>query len=274
MATEMGPKGDSDRSTSARSRSLRRVLSYTPPVLIIGVLLVVWQLAVSYNDIAPAVLPTPGRVARTFFNERALFAENMGVTLLEMAYGLLSGFAAGVVAAIGIVHSRFFERTFYPIIVTSQMIPFVALAPLLVIWLGFGIAPKVIIVAIGVFFPVTVNMVAGLRSVDPDVVRLMRSYSASKLQIFRMVELPASLPYLHTALQIAATYSVITAVVAEWPGAQKGLGRVMITSNSLSRTDIVLAAVLLVTVLSLVVYGLAKGSRRFLTPWERASRSL
>lgn len=261
-------------STTRPQGSLRRSLSYLPPVIIVTLLVVAWELAVSYNEIAPAVLPTPGRVARTFFNERALFVENLGVTLTEMALGLLIGFFVGVVAAIGIVHSRFFERTFYPIIVTSQMVPFVALAPLLVIWLGFGIAPKVIIVAIGVFFPVAVNMVSGLRSVDPDVVSLMRSYSATRLQVFRMIELPASLPYLHTSLQIAATYSVITAVVAEWPGAQKGLGRVMITSNSLSRTDIVLAAVLLVTILSLLMYGLAKGSRRFLMPWERASRSI
>jgi ABC-type nitrate/sulfonate/bicarbonate transport system permease component len=249
-------------------------LGYLPVVFVVVGLLLLWEITVKVRNLPPGILPAPSEVARTLWRERVLFLDNLGVTLTEMALGLLGGFVTGIFAAIAIVHSRFVARTFYPLIVTSQLVPFVALAPLLVIWLGFGIAPKVIIVAIGIFFPVTVNMVSGLRSADPDAVNLMRSYSASSFQIFRAIELPASLPYLHSALQIAATYSLITAVVAEWPGAQEGLGRVMITSSALARTDRVLAAVVVVTVLSLALYATARLSRRFLMPWERSLRSI
>jgi len=251
-----------------------RLVRHLPAPLIIAGVVIAWEVLVRAQDIAPGILPAPSKVARTFWNERELFIDNLGVTVAEMALGLVIGFAVGIAAAIFIVHSPFFERTFYPIIVTSQLIPFVALAPLLVIWLGFGMSPKVIIVALGIFFPVTVNMVSGLQSADPEMINLMRSYRASKLQIFRIVEFRASMPYLHSALQIAVTYALLTAVVAEWPGAQRGLGRVMITSNSLARTDIVLGAVLLVTVISLLLYSGARFSRRFLMPWEHLTKEL
>lgn len=261
------------RADAKPTSPLRRVLGYAPVAIIVGTLLGFWELMVHVQDIPSGVLPAPSEIAATFWEERSMFLENVGVTMTEMALGLLLGFGVGMLSSVFIVHSRFFERTFFPIIVTSQLIPFVALAPLLVIWFGFGITPKVIIVSIGIFFPVTVNMVSGLRSADPDVINLMRSYSASAWQIFRMIELPASLPYFQSALQIGVTYGVITAVVAEWPGAQQGLGRVMITSNALARTDIVLATVVLVTLISLALYTLARLSRRFLMPWERATPS-
>jgi len=268
IATGMG------QSPSAIKRGRSAFLGLLPAILIVSGLIGLWEIVVQTRDIASAILPPPSEVVLTFWEDRGMFLENLWVTMQEMAFGSSLGFGVGMVAAIGIVHSRFFDRTFYPIIVTSQLVPFVALAPLLVIWLGFGIAPKVIIVAIGIFFPVTVNMVSGLRSADPEIVNLMRSYSASRAQIFRIVQLPASIPYLHSALQIAVTYGVITAVIAEWPGAQKGIGRVMIQSNALARTDRVLAASLIVTIVSLALYTLARLSRRFLMPWERATRSM
>jgi NitT/TauT family transport system permease protein len=134
--------------------------------------------------------------------------------------------------------------------------------------LGFGIAPKVVIVAIGVFFPIAVTAYAGLVSADSKAIDLFRSVSASQLQIVRMVRIPASLPHILRGTQIALTYSVIGAVVAEWPGAEKGLGLLMVTQDALSRTDIVFAAMIVVTCMSLVFYVLPILARRLFMPWE------
>jgi ABC-type nitrate/sulfonate/bicarbonate transport system permease component len=247
-----------------------RMLPALATVIVIGI---AWEYIVRRNSVAPGILPSPTKIAATFWADRVMFLDNLKVTLVEMALGLVLGVTAGVAVSIVITHWRFAEKAIYPLVVTSQMVPFVALAPLLVIWLGFGIAPKVVIVGIGIFFPITVNMVAGLRSADPALIDLMNTFSASRFDILRMVELPASLPYLSSALQLAATYSVITAVVAEWPGSQAGIGRVMITSSALARTDRVLAAVFLITLVSLSLYVLARWSRRALMPWERVGRT-
>ena len=150
--------------------------------------------------------------------EPGLFIDNSGATLTEAFLGFLFGFAIGIAAAIATVESRLFERTFYPIFVTSQVIPTFALAPLLVLWLGFGLEPKIVIIVLWVFFPITVNMVKGLKSADPGVIALMRSCRASRFQLLRFVQIPASLPYLFAATQLAVTYAVLGAVFVEWFG--------------------------------------------------------
>jgi ABC-type nitrate/sulfonate/bicarbonate transport system permease component len=248
----------------------RRLLhaSSLPPLLLVAAGLIAWEIWVRTSNIPSAILPSPTRVAAGLIGRRDLFLDNVAVTMAEMLAGLVVGFIAGVAIAIAIVYVRFFERPFYPIVVTSQTIPIVALAPILTIMFGFGLEPKVIIVALAVFFPITINMVRGLRSTDPEIIALMRSYSATRLQIFRYVDLPASLPYLLAAVEIAVTYSVITAIIAEWPGAEKGLGHLMVTQNALSRTDLVLGAVVISSVVALVGFWLTHESRRVLIRWD------
>lgn len=242
------------------------------PLVIFAMLILIWEGAVRSLNIAPAILPAPSRVLSTLVKERELLLDGLATTLQEIVLGFVFGLALGISVALGVVFSGVFRRTVYPLVVISQLIPVVALAPLLVIILGFGIAPKVVIVTLGVFFPITVTAVAGLTSADPEMIDLLRSLSASRLQIFRMVRGPAALPYLMTGIQIALTYAVIGAVVAEWPGAQKGLGLLMVTQNALSRTDIVVAAIAIVTCLALVMYALPVVLRRLVMPWERIGR--
>jgi ABC-type nitrate/sulfonate/bicarbonate transport system permease component len=242
------------------------------PLVIFAALILAWEGAVRALNIVPAILPAPSRVLSTLVKEHDLLIDGMATTLQEIVLGFLLGFALGIGVALGVVFSGVFRRTVYPLVVISQLIPVVALAPVLVIILGFGIEPKVVIVALGVFFPITVTAVAGLTSADPEMINLLRSLSASRLQIFRMVRGPAALPYLMTGIQIALTYAVTGAVVAEWPGAQKGLGLLMVTQNALSRTDIVVAAIVIVTCLALVMYALPVVLRRLVMPWERIGR--
>lgn len=265
----------SDAQTPTQSRS-HSVASTTPrwvgvgvPIIVFAVLILAWESAVRALGIAPAILPAPSRVLSTLVRERELLLGGLATTFQEIVLGFLIGGLVGLGVALGVVFSGIFRRTVYPLVVVSQLIPVVALAPVLVIILGFGIAPKVVIVALGVFFPITVTAVAGLSSPNPELIDLLRSLSASQLQIFRMVRAPAALPYLMTGTQIALTYAVIGAVVAEWPGAQKGLGLLMVTQNALSRTDIVVAAIVIVTCLALAMYALPVVLRRVVMPWER-----
>lgn len=261
------PPGGTRPSLAARiGRGLRK---YLPPLLLMAGILIVWELAVSAYAVPKAILPSPSAIGSVLISKSDRFADNLGVTLIEILLGFLLGLVLGVGSAILIFYSGIFERTVYPIIVISQVVPIFAIAPLLIIWFGFGMTPKIIITAIVVFFPITVNMVVGLRSADPGVISLMRSYKASSWQTFRYVRLPTSLPLLFAGIQTGITYSVIGAVIAEWVGSEKGIGNLMITANSISRTDIVFGSIFLVGVVGIVLFVTSALIGRFLTPWQR-----
>jgi ABC-type nitrate/sulfonate/bicarbonate transport system permease component len=209
-------------------------------------------------------------VAGSLVEDRALFAANIATTVIEIGLGFAVGLALGIGLAIGMHYSKLLARTVEPLVLASQAVPIFAFAPLLIIWLGFGIEPKVVVVALGVFFPVTVNMTDGLREVDPGIVALMRTFPAGEGQVLRYVRLPNSLPFLVPAAQVGMTYAVIGAVISEWIGAESGIGRVMITANSVARTDQLFAAMVIVTVVALVFVGLVGMVGRRLTRWQRA----
>jgi ABC-type nitrate/sulfonate/bicarbonate transport system permease component len=254
-------------STATRiGRGLRK---YLPPLLLMAGILILWELAVSAYAVPKAILPSPSAIGSVLVSKSDRFADNLGVTLIEILLGFLLGLVLGVGSAILIFYSGIFERTVYPIIVISQVVPIFAIAPLLIIWFGFGMTPKIIITAIVVFFPITVNMVVGLRSADAGVINLMRSYKATSWQTFRYVRLPTSLPLLFAGIQTGITYSVIGAVIAEWVGSEKGIGNLMITANSISRTDIVFGSIFLVGVVGIVLFVTSALIGRFLTPWQR-----
>jgi NitT/TauT family transport system permease protein len=262
-------------SPDRRRRSLRPAdgLAYLPPVVLIAGLVVLWEVGTIALAVKPVILPAPTLVVRTIVEDRELFLSNLGVTLLEVLLGFATGFAAGIAAAVAIVYSRTLERAIYPLIVATQMVPVFAIAPLLVVWLGFGIEPKVVIVALGVFFPIAVNMVAGLRSADAGMLNLMRSFSASPLRIFLSVRLPSSVPFLKSASQVAVTYATIGAVIAEFIGSEAGIGKVMIQANATARTDRVFGGIILVSALALGLFALVRLIGWWLTPWEQARPS-
>lgn len=252
-------------------RWLRLAWVYAPSFATVALLIGFWEFYVQWKDVSRAVLPAPSLVVSTLIDRWPVFWDNLGHTVQAIGLGFLWGFVVGVVSGVLIVQWKPLARTLHPLIVMSQTIPVIALAPLLIIWLGFGIAPRVVIVTLAVFFPITINLVEGLRSAEAGVINLMRSYSATRWQIFRTIQIPTSLPYLFTAIQIAVTYSVISAVVAEWVGSGKGLGKLLVSRTSAFTLDVTFAAILLIVIVALLLFYATRILRRLVMPWERAA---
>lgn len=251
------------------SELVHKVISYFPAIILFLLILAVWQIAVVVKQIPIAILPSPIDVIHTLVSDFGTLMSNLLTTMIEIVLGFVFGALVGMVFGILIAYSQTMERLLYPLVIASQMIPVFAIAPLLIIWFGFGMAPKIIIAAIIVFFPICVNQVEGLRSVDQGLVNLLRAFSATRWQIFRKASFPASVPYLIAGTQVGITFSVIGAVIAEWIGAQKGLGALMISANSMSRTDVVFAAIVVLAVLGLVLFIGVRLLADWLMPWQK-----
>jgi ABC-type nitrate/sulfonate/bicarbonate transport system permease component len=250
----------------ARMRLASLVL---PVVLLLVVVVGGWEAYVKLSGVNSVIVPGPAQVAKAWWTNRSTLGSDLLVTLREIVYGFLAGFVIGIVTGVGIVYSRILERMLYPVVIASQVIPVFAIAPLLIIWFGFGIAPKVIIAALIVFFPITVNMVEGLRSADQGIVDVMRSYGASEWRIFRTIRLPSSVPYVLVGTQVGITFAVIGAVIAEWVGASSGLGYRMTVANSQSETDLVFAAIITLAIVGVALFALVRVVGDVLFPWQR-----
>jgi ABC-type nitrate/sulfonate/bicarbonate transport system permease component len=248
------------------SRFAARVL---PPLAAIGLLLVAWELVLRLGHPGPLVLPTPGAVLRALHGDDGTLARAAAVTAEEALAGFAVGAVCGLALAISTAESAIARRGLYPLLVTTQAIPPIALATPLAIWLGYGLWPKVIVAALLVFFPVFVNAHAGLTQLEPGLERLLRSLGASRLQVLRVARLPAALPLVLAALRLGATYAVIGAVFGEWVGADDGLGIYLLQANGRLQTDRVLAAVLVLAALGLIAFGLVALAEHALTPWRR-----
>jgi len=249
------------------------LIEYYPPVVFLAVILIVWQISCYAMHVSMVILPTPTRIAHSLVSDWSLIWSNLIVTMLEILIGFLVSLVVGMVLGILIVYSKALERLLYPLVIVSQVIPIFAVAPLMIIWFGFGLTPKIIIAAMVTFFPICVNQVEGLRSVDPGIINLMRSYNATEFQIFRIVRFPSSLPYLFAGIQVGITFSVMGAIIGEWVGSEKGVGAFMITANSMSRTDRVFAGIFVLAVLGIALFLLAKIIGKFLMPWQKSTRS-
>ena len=240
------------------------------PLGVILILLGLWELAARWDLIAdalnikPFLIPAPSDVGESLWNDRELLAEDAWVTAQEVILGFAIALALGFAFAIVLHLSDTLRRAFYPILVASQTVPVIAIAPILIVWLGFGIGPKLAIIALVCFFPITVNTLDGLRSVDPDLPRMMRTLDAGRGQILRRVEVPSALPYLFSGAKIAAAISVIGAVFGEWAGADEGLGHLILIAQGQLQTARVFAAVVVLSTLALILFGtLALVERRF-----------
>lgn len=244
------------------------------PALLLGALLALWQLACSTGAIADALdlesflVPSPAEVATSLWENRVLLAENAWVTLREMLLGILAALIVGVGFAVLMHRWRVVRDAAYPLIVASQAIPIVVIAPILVVWFGYGIAPKVVIVALVCFFPITVNALDGLRSVDPEAVKMMRSLNASRGQRFRRVEAPAALPSLFTGIKIAVVIAPIGAVFAEWAGSSSGLGHLIQSDAAYYLVDRQFATVFVLAALALALIGLTALAERRVVTWR------
>ena len=242
---------------------------YAPALLLAVAAVLAWQGVASLTAVDDLTLASPLEVARSLRDDWSLLLDNAGVTLVEVVLGLSIALAAGVLAAIAMHLVRPLREAAYPLLVASQAIPVVVLAPLFVLALDYGIAPKLAIVALVSFFPIAVNLLDGLRTVDPTLLKLMRSLGASRLAILRKVEVPASLPSFFTGVRVAAAVSVIGAVFGEWAGAERGLGRLVLLGNTQLQTPRVYAGVVLLALMAVALFALATLAERLACPWNR-----
>ena len=234
-------------------------------------LLAGWELYVDLGGIDEFLLPAPSDVAASLWNDRGLLWDNFTVTAGEVLLGIAVSLAAGVALAVAIHFSRTLRRTTYPLLVASQTIPVVIVAPLLVAWLGYDLAPKLAIVGLICFFPVVVTTLDGLAGVDPDLRKLMRTLDASRAQTFRYVEGPAALPALLSGAKIAVTVAVIGAVLAEQAGSSDGLGHLILQSIPQFETARSWAAVVVLAAFAIALFGLLSLAERRLVPWAHRS---
>ena len=273
--TNQGP------TSAARQGVVRLVLTslraWGAPLLILVGLVGLWELWVRVWDVPKWQLPAPSAIGRELVDSRDLLWDHSLVTMKEVTLGFLAALGAGILLATGIAYSRILERSIYPIVIGSQTIPIIAIAPLLLIWVGYGITPKIIVVALISFFPIAVNTVDGLKSVDPDMVNMMRTLGASRWQIFAKLQVPTSLPYMFSGIKIGIAVSVIGAVIGEWVGASAGLGYLMTYSQPLFLTARVFAAIVVLSVMGIGLFLLASLVERLMLPWyytEKRAKAL
>ena len=230
-----------------------------------------WELYAVLGGVDEFLLPAPSDVAAALWNDRGLLWDNFTVTAGEVLLGIAVSLAAGVALAVAIHFSRTLRRTTYPLLVASQTVPIVIVAPLLVAWLGYDLAPKLAIVGLICFFPVVVTTLDGLAAVDPDLRKLMRTLDASRAQTFRYVEGPAALPALLPGAKIAVTVAVIGAVLAEQAGSSDGLGHLILQSIPQFETARSWAAVVVLAAFAIALFGLLSLAERRLVPWAHRS---
>jgi ABC-type nitrate/sulfonate/bicarbonate transport system permease component len=277
-ATTQAPDGARvapGRSTKFTAHGRRSLALILPPLVIVLAILVAWQIAVTVAGTKPTVLPSPLRILEQGWLARDVIWLNTVPTLQETAIGFAVSLAVGWTLAIIIDFSPLLRRALLPLLVASQTIPVIALAPLLIIWFGFGLLPKVLVIALVTFFPVAVGLIDGFNSTDREATNLLRSMGANRWKQFVFVRLPSALPAFFTALRIGITYAVTGAIFAEYVGAVNGLGIYMSMMKNSFRTDLVLAAVIVTAVVSISLFLLTFAVERLVIPWhskERRSR--
>jgi ABC-type nitrate/sulfonate/bicarbonate transport system permease component len=247
---------------------------WIPPALVVIVLIGLWQIAAGSGAIAdvlglePFLVPSPAEIAEALWENRTLLAENAWVTLREVLLGFLCALAAGVGFAVLLRLSATLRRAFYPLMVVSQAIPIIVIAPILVVWFGYGIGPKLAIVALVCFFPIAIATADGLRSVDPEATKMMRTLDASRRQLLWRLEAPAALPSLFSGARIAVAFAPIAAVFGEWAGSDSGLGHLMLQDNAQLATARLFAAVVVLAAIAVALYGLLALAERRVVTWR------
>ena len=238
-----------------------------PPAALIFMLITGWYFVARISGLRSFILPSPADVVRAGWETRHLLASALGTTLLATGAGLTLALIAGVGVATIMDFWPLARRALYPILVVSQTIQILAIAPILVIWFGFGLAPSVIIVVLFCFFPLAVATADGLTSSDPELVALMRAMGASKSQIWKIVRVPSALPSFFSGLRLAVTYSVVAATIGEWVGGSPGLGLYMLRSKNALATDQVFVAMFITSILSVALFVLVSRIEKAVLPW-------
>lgn len=243
-----------------------------PPLAALLLIFLLWYGVCAFGNVPKYMLPSPGDVLAAFQKDWQLMLMHARVTLAETFIGLFFGILTGFLMAVIMDRIALVRKMLYPLIVISQTIPTIAIAPLLVIWLGYQMLPKIILIVLVVFFPIAISLLEGFSSVDADTVNLMRTMGASDIQIFRYVKLPNSLGQFFSSLKISVSYAVVSAVVSEWIGGTEGLGCYMTRVRKSFSSDKMFAVIILISVLSLLLIWLTHVIQHACMPWDKINQ--
>jgi ABC-type nitrate/sulfonate/bicarbonate transport system permease component len=260
------------KKNKSRWTSFRWAGEIYPALLLIAFVLLCWQVIATRTGLSAFILPSPLQVIEAGWETRHILLSAIGTTMLETMIGLAIAILFGILIAATIDLSSFLRRALYPILVASQTIQIMAIAPLLIIWFGFGLLPKVIIVVLVCFFPMAVSTADGLASTDPDLVALLHAMGANRRQVWRIVRLPSALPSFFSGLRVAVTYSVVGATIGEWVGGSAGLGLYMLRSKNALATDQVFVAILITTAISIGLFAILYLIERAVLPWYHSTQ--
>jgi NitT/TauT family transport system permease protein len=255
---------ESDEALEPTSRLWLSAFGST--VTLIG-LVALWEILVRHYNVPGWLLPAPSAIAQSMIEWRAELVTHTMVTLYETLIGFAFAIAVSVPLAVAVVYSQFLQNTIYPLLLALQSTPKVAIAPLLALWIGFGAAPKIIVVFLVCFFPIIVATASGLTAVPPQLIDLIRSLSASQIQTFIKIRFPTAMPHIFVGLKIAITFAVIGAVIGEFVGSENGLGYLILVSTSQSRTPLAFGALVLLTIMSIGLYYAVALVERIVVPW-------
>lgn len=250
-------------------RRLENTESKVLPSLFIIFLIVLWEVIINLFEVPKYILPAPTVIINSLIETRAILWMHAKTTLLEASIGFIMATIFAVVLAASINKFKLLKRILYPIFIISQTVPIIALAPLFMIWLGFNILPKIVIVVLVCFFPIVISVTEGLERVDKDMINIMKVMKASDWDIFIKVQLPATLPAFFSGLKIAATYSIMGAVIGEWIGAKSGLGVYMTRAMSSFKTEALFADIVIVVFISIIFFKLIEILEKIIMPWNR-----
>jgi len=248
-------------------------MRYALTAAFVALLVLAWHGAASLDSVDDLTLASPAETVEALIDDWSLLWDNARTTIVEVLLGLAIALVAGAALALAMHLWPPLHDAAYPVVLASQAVPIVVLAPIFVLLFDFGMGPAIALVALICFFPITLNLLAGLRSVEPDLLKLMRSMGASRARTLRSVELPASLPSLFTGLKVAATVSVAGAVFGEWAGGAEGLGRLVLTANNQLQTERLYAGTVLLALIAIALFVLAVLLERLICPWTREERS-
>lgn len=250
----------------------RSIIDKLLPIGVFALIIVLWQ-AASMLELVPAfMLPSPVKVVKAFIADFPILMEHAGYTLFEAFIGMVISILLGFFAAVLMDRFVYVKKAFYPLLVVTQTIPSIAIAPLLVLWFGFDMSPKIILIVIVCFFPLAVGFLDGFASADPDEIKLLRSMGAGDVQIFRHVKLPRSLPHFFAGLKVSSSYCIVSAVISEWLGGSNGLGVYMTRVRKSYSFDKMFAVILLVSALSIIIMALISLLEKKLMPYNQEKK--
>lgn len=265
------PMDEPEEDAPARG-ARRRGLDFLYPAAFLLALAAAWEAAVVWLNVQPIILPAPTAVVRSLADDWSYLLWHTWITGAEVVLGFLASALLGVPAGVLVVWSKTLERTLMPIFVTSQTIPKIAIAPLFIIWFGIGLFPKVLVSLLIAFFPIVISTSVGLKAINQDMIDLIHSMNATKWQVFQKVRIPNSLPFIFSGLKIATAFATVGAVVGEFVGSDKGLGYVLIVSNSMLETPRLFATLLPLSLIGVLLYSAVARIEKVLIPWDVAVR--